>query len=78
MSIALLLIFLLPHNHLSAQNFNIKSYTTNEGLAHNNIRAMVRDSAGFLWIAIWDGLSRFDGHEFKNYLHITDDTTVKL
>jgi streptogramin lyase len=71
----LLLFNLFPHALLSAQNFNIKSYTTNEGLAHNNIRAMVRDSSGFLWIATWDGLSRFDGHEFKNYFHSTNDST---
>ncbi|MGD0340852.1 MAG: histidine kinase [Bacteroidales bacterium] len=74
MATVLLLILLLPHASLFAQNFNIKSYTTSEGLAHNNIRAMVRDSSGFIWIGTWDGLSRFDGHEFKNYFHSKNDS----
>jgi len=73
--IALLFVYLMPHALLSAQNFNLKSYMTSDGLAHNNVRAMVRDSSGFLWIGTWDGLSRFDGHEFKNYFHKTNDST---
>jgi len=71
----LLLVYLMHHAALSAQNFNLKSYMTSDGLAHNNVRAMVRDSSGFLWAGTWDGLSRFDGHEFKNYFHRTNDST---
>lgn len=57
------------------QNYTIKSYTTSDGLPHNNVRAIARDSTGFLWLGTWDGLSRFDGHEFKNYFHEPDDST---
>ena len=70
----LLVLMLIPLVNLPAQNFTLKSYTTADGLAHNNIRTIVRDSSGFLWIGTWDGLSRFDGHEFKNYFHEPDDT----
>jgi len=71
----LLLVYLMHHAALSAQNFNLKSYMTSDGLAHNNVRTIVRDSCGFLWAGTWDGLSRFDGHEFKNYFHRTNDST---
>src|SRR5664280_600772 len=73
MVITMMLILLLSQAELLAQNFNIKSYNTSDGLAHNNIRSMVRDNSGFLWIGTWDGLSRFDGHEFKNYFHSSDN-----
>ncbi|HBC79652.1 MAG TPA: hypothetical protein DCZ51_13545 [Bacteroidales bacterium] len=59
---------------LFAQHFNIQTFTTREGLSHNDVRAAAVDSSGFLWIATWDGLSRFDGYTFKNYFHKTDDS----
>ncbi len=58
-----------------AQQFNIQTFTTREGLSHNDVRAVAVDSSGFLWIATWDGLSRYDGYSFKNYFHKTDDST---
>jgi ligand-binding sensor domain-containing protein/two-component sensor histidine kinase len=45
----------------------IKAYTTADGLAHNQINKIVRDSRGFLWFCTADGLSRFDGYTFNNY-----------
>lgn len=58
----------------SAQNFNIQTFTTRDGLSHNEVRGVALDSLGFLWIATWDGLSRYDGHSFRNYFHNPDDS----
>ena len=44
-----------------------KSYTTFDGLANDSVNKIVRDSRGFLWFCTGEGLSRFDGSEFKNY-----------
>jgi ligand-binding sensor domain-containing protein/signal transduction histidine kinase len=44
-----------------------KVYTTAEGLAHDSVNKIVRDSRGFLWFCTAEGLSRFDGYRFKNY-----------
>lgn len=44
-----------------------KSFTTSEGLAHDRVNKIVKDSRGFLWFCTGEGLSRFDGYEFKNY-----------
>lgn len=49
------------------QRLAIKSFRTADGLAHNNIKRIFQDSNGYLWIATWEGLSRYDGYEFKNY-----------
>src|SRR5437868_1832669 len=45
----------------------LKAYTTADGLAHNVINKIVRDSRGFLWFCTSEGLSRFDGYSFTNY-----------
>jgi ligand-binding sensor domain-containing protein/two-component sensor histidine kinase len=52
---------------LRAERLPIKAYTTADGLGHNVINRIVRDSRGFMWFATNDGLSRFDGYGFTNY-----------
>jgi ligand-binding sensor domain-containing protein/signal transduction histidine kinase len=52
---------------LRAERLPIKAYTTADGLAHNVVNRIVRDSRGFMWFATNDGLSRFDGYGFTNY-----------
>lgn len=73
--IVLLIIFILFPVELLPQKYSLKVFTTNEGLPHNNVREIVADRSGYLWICTWDGLSRFDGYEFKNYHHIPGDST---
>jgi ligand-binding sensor domain-containing protein/signal transduction histidine kinase len=51
----------------SAERLPIKNYTTADGLAHNVVNRVVRDSRGFLWFCTREGLSRFDGYSFTNY-----------
>src|SRR5262244_874248 len=50
-----------------AERLPIKNYTTADGLAHNVVNRVVRDSRGFLWFCTREGLSRFDGYSFSNY-----------
>lgn len=54
-------------------NYFIRRYTTEHGLVNNHVRDIVKDKSGFLWIATFDGLSRFDGYEFTNYYHDPND-----
>ena len=37
-----------------------------------------QDQEGFLWIGTWEGLFRYDGHDFKGYFHVPEDTTSLL
>ena len=46
-----------------AERLPLKSYTTVDGLPHNGINKIVRDSRGFLWFCTEEGLSRFDGYQ---------------
>ena len=59
---------------LTAQNgYQLKTFTVENGLSHNVIYSIAQDKTGFLWLATWDGLSRFDGNEFRNYYHAPGD-----
>src|SRR5437899_1605448 len=49
------------------QRLAIRTYTTADGLSHNSIHKILRDSRGFVWFATADGLSRFDGYGFTSY-----------
>ena len=50
-----------------AEKLPLKIYTAAEGLAHNSVNRIVRDSRGYLWFCTSEGLSRFDGYEFHNF-----------
>src|SRR5213082_2357423 len=50
-----------------AERLPLKTYTTADGLAHNVINKIVRDSRGILWFCTAEGLSRFDGYTFTNF-----------
>ena len=46
---------------------SLSHYSTDDGLASNSIAYIKQDDLGYLWIATWNGLSRFDGYNFYNY-----------
>src|SRR5713226_5974220 len=52
---------------VNAERLPIKTYTTADGLAHNTVNRIARDSRGFLWFCTFEGLSRFDGYGFTTY-----------
>ncbi|GAA4808701.1 two-component regulator propeller domain-containing protein [Olivibacter ginsenosidimutans] len=66
---------LLLVNVAYGQNYWFKRYDNRDGLSFNNINCSVQDNKGFLWFGTWDGLNRFDGHEFKIFR--TDDKQEK-
>src|SRR5262245_60465096 len=65
--LALAVLVLLSPSMAEGERLPIRAYTTADGLAHNAVNKIVRDSRGFLWFATDDGLSRFDGYTFTNY-----------
>ena len=43
--------------------------TTEDGLAEGRVWGIAQDRRGFLWFTTYDGINRYDGHEFKVYKH---------
>lgn len=52
---------------LSAQpkNWNIRYYSTEDGLSSNHISSIIKDSNGIIWVGSDNGLNRFDGYSFS-------------
>lgn len=65
--LVLLIAFLyIPQYAYSASEW--KPYTVANGLAGVNIRAMMEDREGYMWIATdGDGVSRYDGEKFDTF-----------
>lgn len=69
--LSLLLCLLMAAHWLAgrivAEQLPLKNYNTNQGLAHERVEHIYRDSRGFMWFSTNDGLSRFDGQNFVSY-----------
>ncbi len=50
-----------------AQQLIFKTYTIEDGLVSNPVRRIYQHTKGFIWIATWEGLSKYDGNKFINY-----------
>jgi signal transduction histidine kinase/ligand-binding sensor domain-containing protein len=50
-----------------AERLPIKVYTTTDGLPHDTVNRIVKDSRGFLWFCTAAGLARFDGYTFRTF-----------
>jgi signal transduction histidine kinase/ligand-binding sensor domain-containing protein len=67
LSFGVLWLGLVLPRAIHAEGLPIRAYSTADGLAHNAVNKIIRDTRGFLWFATDDGLSRFDGYAFTNY-----------
>ena len=65
--LGLVAVLLAPGSLAHAERLPLKAYTTADGLAHDTVRRIVRDSRGFLWFCTDGGLSRFDGSGFTSF-----------
>jgi ligand-binding sensor domain-containing protein len=52
---------------------NFKTFTTKEGLPNNNILCIKQAKNGHIWIGTNNGLSEYDGLQFKNYKALDDE-----
>lgn len=69
-------VILLISLQASAQmKCKIEHFTTEDGLSHNRVMCMIKDREGFMWFGTWDGINRFDGHNFIIYKSKPGDTS---
>jgi len=72
MLILLALLLFQPPPDLADWRF--RSYTSDDGLAHETVLAVHRDRRGFLWVGTMGGLFRFDGRRFDAFESDPDDS----
>ncbi len=55
---------------MSELNFDVMAQK--QGLPHESVYGLTQDKAGYMWIATFGGLSRFDGTRIHSYTHDPD------
>ncbi|OEY69313.1 ligand-binding sensor domain-containing diguanylate cyclase [Rheinheimera salexigens] len=71
----LLLLFLLllcsgslqAFSQQSMYDFDIKHWSSSDGLSSNSVRAITQDNQGYIWLGTLYGLNRFDGNQFEHF-----------
>lgn len=54
-------------------SFTFSHYSGLQGLVHKSVSCMYRDKDGFLWVGTTNGISRYDGYSFKNFVPDEDN-----
>ena len=65
--IILILIISQSTSLSQTRDLRFDYFSIKDGLPDNGLRTVLQDHLGFLWIATTNGLSKYDGYEFKNY-----------
>lgn len=57
--------------YMAAQGLvNVKHYSVKDGMSQNTVQGVLQDNEGYIWMATWNGLEKFDGYSFKTIRHI--------
>ncbi len=69
MKYASLIVFLLLciAVRVFGQDIHFRKITSNHGLSHNTVYAIMQDENGFMWFGTREGLNRYDSYQVKNY-----------
>ena len=76
-SLVLFCVWLFWSYIANAQNDQIQfsRLDINNGLSHNWVTSIMKDSRGFMWFGTLSGLNLYDGNKFKVFKHSLSDTT---
>jgi len=76
LNLALAFFLLFSGFHIaSAQNnkYQFSHLDISDGLSHNQVNCIYKDSKGFMWFGTMSGLNRYDGYNFKIFRHDVND-----
>ena len=64
-----LLALLALSSSAVAQRQLFREYGSSEGLSNLNVKSLLQDHTGYLWVGTDNGLFRYDGNTFRSYGH---------
>jgi signal transduction histidine kinase/ligand-binding sensor domain-containing protein len=73
---AIIVLLALSINAFSQQQILVDRLSVDNGLSQSDVRCIVQDKFGFLWIGTRDGLNRFDGSSFEQFHFDNEDTAA--
>ncbi|MBS1664918.1 MAG: response regulator [Bacteroidetes bacterium] len=68
-----LLFLCTPFLSQAQPRCKIDHYGTEDGLSSDRVTSVIKDNEGFMWFGTWDGINRFDGHNFVTYKSYAGD-----
>ena len=51
----------------ASERLNFRTFDVKSGIADNYVQSILCDRYGFMWFSTLNGLSRYDGYQFKTY-----------
>jgi signal transduction histidine kinase/ligand-binding sensor domain-containing protein/DNA-binding response OmpR family regulator len=71
-----IILFFIAHTFSSVfgQRLQFNSLSVKDGLSQHDVSQVIQDSEGFIWIATYDGLNRYDGYRIENFFHDNNNT----
>jgi len=70
---AILLLFVFHQISIARQSL-FSHYSVNNGLSQSVIKCIFQDSKGYIWFGTQQGLNKFNGYSFDNYLNNPADS----
>jgi len=58
-----------PVQPAQAKQYVFTHFSSFNGLASNIVNNVIQDSKGYMWLATYDGLQRYDGNKFLTFRH---------
>jgi ligand-binding sensor domain-containing protein/DNA-binding CsgD family transcriptional regulator len=60
----------------SYSSLRFQKITQKDGLSHNNVECIFKDSDGFMWFGTRNGLCRYDGYEIKVFRYSGNENSL--
>ncbi|HKI78036.1 MAG TPA: two-component regulator propeller domain-containing protein [Ignavibacteriaceae bacterium] len=64
----------LSESLTEGRNLRFESISIESGLSQSNVRCILQDRQGFLWLGTQDGLNRYDGSNFVIFKNVIEDS----
>src|SRR5438046_1015286 len=69
-----LILSLSVQSYAQLNPANLTQFTEKDGLPGAEVHNILIDSLGYLWVGTINGLTRYDGYEFKRFYYNPNDT----